>query len=116
MKEKYNIEPNTLIACLTYEQFIDAIKTALSEPIEPKDELPKFLNVAQLSKLTGYAESTIHIKNSKKEIPGCSKPCGRLLFDRDIILEWIESGTVKTKDQRLQELSNKMTDKKRIRK
>jgi len=113
MKEKYNIDPNTPIACLTCKQFIDVFKQVLEEPTQPKKELPKFLNVTQLSELTGYAISTIHIKNSKKEIPGCTKPCGRLLFDRDTILEWIESGAVKTRKEILQDLDNRMRTKKR---
>ena len=39
IEEKHNIDPNTTIACLTYKQFIDAVKEVLEEPIQPKKEL-----------------------------------------------------------------------------
>lgn len=110
MEKKNNIDPNTPIACLTYGQFISAIKESLQEP--PKKELPKFLTVPQLAELTGYAIATINIKNSKKEIPGSIKRGGkggrggRVLFETEKILEWIKSDAVKTRGERLQELED----------
>ncbi|MFV0330729.1 MAG: helix-turn-helix transcriptional regulator [Dysgonomonas sp.] len=106
---KENIDYNTPIACLTFGQFLEAFRSAQNEPIPPQKELPKFLTVPQLAELTGYSISTINIKNCKKEIPGSKKLNGRVLFDTSIILDWIESGSVRTKDERLQDLENRFS-------
>lgn len=101
---KKNIDYNKPIACLTYGEFIDALKESLKEPIYPPKELPRFLTVPQLAELSGYTINTINIKNSKREIPGSIKREGRVLFNTEKILEWIESGSVKTKREKLNEL------------
>ncbi|MFT4224269.1 helix-turn-helix transcriptional regulator [Dysgonomonas sp.] len=110
---KENIDYNTPIACLTFGQFLEAFRTAQNEPIPPQKELPKFLTVPQLAELTGYSISTINIKNCKKEIPGSKKLNGRVLFDTKSILEWIESGAVKTKDDRLQGMEENFASNKK---
>ncbi|MDH6356952.1 helix-turn-helix domain-containing protein [Parabacteroides sp. PF5-9] len=107
-----NIDYNTPIACLTVGQFMDAFRLAQeNEPIPPQKELPKFLTVPQLAELTGYSTSTINIKNCKKEIPGSKKVCGRVLFDTSVILDWIESGSVKTRSERLNGLEDNFKKK-----
>lgn len=106
---KENIDYNTPIACLTFGQFLEAFRSAQNEPLPPQKELPKFLTVPQLAELTGYSISTINIKNCKKEIPGSKKLNGRVLFDTSIILDWIEFGSVRTKDERLQDLENRFS-------
>ena len=116
MKENKNsIDRDTPIAFLTYGQFIDALKANWGEPLSTKQELPKFLNVDQLAKLTGYTRTTIYIKNSNKEIPGCKKQGtgrgSRIVFETEKILEWIESGNVKTKEEVLQNLEDKFNKK-----
>lgn len=64
----------------------------------------KFLTVDGLSELTGLSKTTIYIKSSKKELPGAKKIGGKLLFDREIIMQWIENGAVKTRSEVLNDL------------
>lgn len=64
----------------------------------------KFLTVDGLGELTGLSKTTIYIKSSKKELPGAKKIGGKLLFDRDVIMDWIESGAVKTRSEMLNDL------------
>lgn len=117
MDKKSNIDRNTPIACLTYGQFIDALKASLEEPLPIKKELPQLLTVHQLAELTGYSKTTIYIKNSNKKIPGCKKNGtgrgSRVLFETEKILEWIESGAVKTQEETLEELERKFREKRR---
>ena len=104
---------NTPIACLTFGQFVEAFRSMQEEPKKPRADLPKFLNVPQLAELVGYSVNTINIKNSKKEIPGSKKINGRVLFDTAVILDWIESGSVRTKDERLQKLESDFKSKRK---
>jgi predicted DNA-binding transcriptional regulator AlpA len=78
-------------------------------------ELPRFLTVPELSELTGYSVSTVNIKNSKKEIPGSKKLNGRVLFDTETILEWIDSGAVRkiTKEEQMEFLESNFSKGKR---
>ena len=79
--------------------------------IKQDENLPRFLKVPQLAKLTGYSVNTINIKNSRKEIPGAKKIAGRVLFDTQVILDWIESGAVKTKKERLDEMDKDFSER-----
>jgi len=109
--EQQKINYDTPIACLTFGQFIEAFNKSKEDSISPRKELPKFLTVPQLAELTGYSKTTINIKNCKKEIPGSKKLAGRVLFDTDTILGWIESGAVKTKSERLQSLEDNFKER-----
>lgn len=100
---------------MTAGEFVDMINSTLkaNETMIVK-ELPKFLTVPDLAGLTGYSISTINIKNSKKEIPGSRKLNGRVLFDTDRILEWIESVKKITKEEQLEFLDRNFSKGKRI--
>lgn len=101
---KRDIDHNTPIACLTYGQFIDA----LQEPMQEPKELPHCFTINRAYRI---AIATVNIKNRRKEIPGSIKRGGRLLFDSKKILEWIASGAVKTKQERLDELDENLTSR-----
>ena len=96
---------NMPLACLTVQEFLNLL-VEIKEAKEEIKELPKYLTVSQLAEFTGYSITTINIKNSKKEIPGSRKINGRVLFDSATIIDWIESGVVRTKTERLQVLEN----------
>ena len=110
---KEKIHYDTPIAYMTFGQFLEAFREAQEEPIKPKKELPRFITVPQLAELAHYSINTINIKNSKGEIPGSKKLNGRVLFDTETILDLIESGAVKTKDERLQTLENNFKNKRK---
>lgn len=113
LKPTTKINYDTPIACLTFGQFMEAFKSAQGEPTPPKKELPKFLTVPQLAELTGYSVSTINIKNCKKEIPGSKKLNGRVLFDTNVILDWIENGSVKAKAEQLGDLEKNFSERRK---
>jgi len=89
---------------MTAGEFVDLMNSTLkaNEKFEVK-ELPKFLTVAELAKLTGYSIASIHQKNCNRKIPGSKKLSGRVLFDTETILEWIESESIHrpTKEEQL---------------
>lgn len=101
------------IACMTFGQFMEAFQAMREDTKQLKNELPKFLKVPQLAELTGYSISTINIKNAKKEIPGSKKLNGRVIFDSAVILDWIESGAIRTKSEQLQSLENNFKSKRK---
>ena len=100
---------------MTAGEFVELMTSTfkMNEQITVK-ELPKFLTVPELAKLTGYSVSTINIKNSKKEIPGSRKLNGRVLFDTDRIIEWIDSESVMkiTKEEQMEFLENNFSKRK----
>lgn len=98
------------LACLTVQQFFE-MWTDIQESKEEVKELLKYFTVRQLAEFTGYSVATINIKNSKKEIPGSRKVNGRVLFDSATIIDWIESGAIKTKKERLQVLENNFNNR-----
>ena len=89
------IDLNKPVWQMTAKEFVELMNSTLksNEKLVVK-ELPKFLTVPELARLTGYSVSTIHIKNSKKEIPGSKKLNGRVLFDTETILEWIDLDSI----------------------
>ena len=98
---------DTRLIDLTAGEFVDLITSTIKENEKIAIvELPPALTTEKLSLLTGLAKSTIHIKNHNREIPGCRKVGGRLLFDTKEILEWIESGKVPTAEESIQNLEN----------
>jgi len=89
------IDKNIRLIDLTAGQFVELMTSTIKENEKTViKELPKFITVPQLAELTGYSVSTIHQKNCKKEIPGCKKRDGRVLFDTEIILKWIDIDSV----------------------
>ena len=97
------------IQIITTEEVIEEVISKAIDKIlgeREQKELPKYFTVPQLAKFTGYSVATINIKNSKKKIPGSRKVNGRVLFDSATIIDWIESGAIKTKKERLQVLES----------
>lgn len=94
---------NTPIACLTVAQFRELMKTG--EPSMPKQkQYGKYLTRLELCELTGFKLNTINMKVCRKEIPGMRKIGGKSLFETKTILDWIESGAVKTRSEILNDL------------
>jgi len=112
-----NKDLNTPVWQLTAGEFVELMTSTLkiNEKLAIK-ELPKFLTVPELAGLTGYSVSTINIKNSKREIPGSRKLNGRVLFDTDRILEWIDSESVMkiTREEQMEFLEKNFSKGKRM--
>ncbi|MDR1678649.1 MAG: helix-turn-helix domain-containing protein [Prevotellaceae bacterium] len=102
------------IQIIATEDAIEDLFTKVIDKILGKreeKELPKYFTVKELADFMGLSIHTIHVKNAKQEIPGSRKVNGRVLFDSKAIIDWIESGEVKTKQERLQALENKFRER-----
>jgi len=103
------IDENTPIACLTVGQFIEIQRTEKNRPqIDDKQDLPKYLNPVDLSKLIGWKLTTVYQNKHNGLIPGAIKVGSRLLFDTKIILQWIDDGKVSTFAERVNELERRL--------
>lgn len=94
---------NTPIACLTVAQFRKLIKNEESSKPEQK-QYGKYLTRLELCELTGFKLNTINMKVCRREIPGMRKIGGKSLFETETILKWIESGSIKTRSEILDDL------------
>jgi predicted DNA-binding transcriptional regulator AlpA len=74
---------------------------------QTREAAPKYLNPVQLSELTGWKLSTVYQNHHNGMIPGARKVGARLLFEREIILQWIESGAVPTHAEKVKSYAKK---------
>jgi hypothetical protein len=102
------IDENTPIACLTVGQFLELQRTEKARPLVDTQDLPKYLNPVDLSKLINWKLTTVYQNHHNGLIPGACKIGNRLLFDSKIILKWIEDGRVLTFAERVQELERRL--------
>lgn len=80
---------------MTAGEFVELMNSTLKENEKfVIKELPRFLKVHELAELTGYSVATIHCQNWKRKIPGSMKVEGRIMFDTEKVLEWIESQSI----------------------
>jgi len=70
-----------------------AIETAPAPQVESE-----YLTVAELSQLIKKSMGTIYNKTSKRQIPFIKKG-NRVLFERQVILDWMREGRRKTEEQ-----------------
>lgn len=87
-----------LLIQLTVEEFKELSKTIqldkkylLWPEIAPKESLPDIIYTEEAMNITGYKESTLYSKVSRREIPIISG--GRpLTFSRSQLIEWMKRG------------------------
>lgn len=85
-------QPQVYLTGITASEFIDKIAekitpSRLSISHKPKK---KYLNIKELSELTGYSLSTIYRMTSERRIPFI-KLGKNLLFDDEDIRNWLDS-------------------------
>lgn len=88
------IDPQTPIACLTVGQFLELQRQERERPTPPKKELPKYLSPADLATLCKWKLSTVYQNKSHGLIPGAKKIGNKLLFDTEVILDWIDENSL----------------------
>lgn len=104
---------------LTIEEFKELSKiiaadvSHLIQPTTPEEKEPKdVIFIDELIALTGYKESTIYSKVSRREIPVMSY--GRpLTFSKQEILDWMKSGKPTVAEMLASALMNEQKNKKR---
>ena len=98
----------------TREDIRDVVDEALAsfftnhQPQQPKTE--EFGGIDLAVEVTGYAKPTIYSKVSSGSIPH-SKRGRKLFFNKTELLEWIESGKVKTNEEIEQDAQDYINNK-----
>jgi predicted DNA-binding transcriptional regulator AlpA len=100
-------EPTTPLYSLTCGQFVELLRSERERMQPSKPELPKFLNPVQLSELIGWKLATVYQNHHNGLIPGARKVGGKLLFDSESILSWIQEKSIPTNEQKVQALQKK---------
>jgi len=74
-------------------QFLsEALVSALQTVKADQPRYPQRVTVEQASEITGYKKNSLYQMHSKGLIPGAFKVGGKLLFDTNALLLWVESG------------------------
>ena len=77
----------------------EEVRRVLSEfGIQPKEQ-KKYLNVAEVIELTGFAKQTIYQMSCNNTFPGRLKIGKKLLFEREIVQKWLDSQRIVTREE-----------------
>ena len=95
--QKYMYQDNITIKEFLQSLIEPIVKSAVSEVLaeghaEEVKAYPKLVTVAQASEITAYSKNSIYQMHSNGTIPGAKKVGAKLLFDRDVLLEWVNNG------------------------
>lgn len=99
---------NLPLYSLTIGQFKGLVRSLISKQNPEKKELPKYLSPAQLSDLTNWKLSTVYQNRYNGLIPGAKKMGGKLLFETEVILAWIEENAIPTKEEKKRAIDKRM--------
>ncbi len=74
-------------------------KPSTPNPSTTLQEIPPFLNVKEVAELLRTTTKAIHNMVHRGQLPGVLRPQGmrRLLFERDVLLDWIQEGRAASK-------------------
>ena len=113
-----NFTDETPIAMLTVGQLkeilsIDRIMGKLA-PIRAPDK--EVLTIAEVARLTGYSKATIYKLTCERKIPFYKPEYGgrRLYFNREAILNWMQSNSTSTIEQECTTHFNTLKSKTKI--
>lgn len=70
----------------------------------PKDSQDEFLDVEETAKFLGLSKNTLYVKVSRREVPSIRRG-KRLYFSKSDLIDYLNEGKRKTKDQ-LKDISN----------
>lgn len=83
------------------------------QKVESIQQTKPLLVVDELAELLHLSKATVYSKHSKGEIPGACKQGKRLLFQRDIIIDWIKAGRKKSNAEIEQEAESYLSIRKK---
>lgn len=78
------------------ELIYSSVQKALQNSVPAKTTESEVLTIKEAAKLLHCSVPTLYSKHSKGELPGVSKVGKRLLFNRQILLDWINEKQQKT--------------------
>ena len=70
----------------------DALVSALQEVEADQPRYPDRVSVDKASEITGYTKNSLYQMHSKGSIPGAIKVGGKLLFETNALIKWVEAG------------------------
>lgn len=70
----------------------EALVTALQTVEAAQPRYPQRVCVEQASEITGYKKNSLYQMHAKGLIPGAVKIGGKLLFDTNALVQWVETG------------------------
>ena len=77
-----------ILVQLLSEALVSALQTVKAD--QPR--YPQRVTVEQASEITGYKKNSLYQMHSKGLIPGAFKVGGKLLFDTNALVQWVETG------------------------
>lgn len=76
------------------ELVMEAVRTVLSD-CQPR--YAERVSVEQASEITGYSKNSLYQMHSRGQIPGAHKVGGKLMFETDVLREWVKTGATPAK-------------------
>lgn len=80
--------------------------------VEPTETTEQLLTIDEIAKILHLTKPTIYSKHSRGEIPGVCKRNKRLYFQKQVIIDWIKEGRVKS-DAEIEDEAQKFLIKKK---
>ena len=93
------------------EQRLSSIESLLQNLKTPQPITSKYLTPVQLSELVNWKLTTVYQNHHNGTIPGAKKIGGKLLFDAEIINDWITDNAIPTRAERVKILERKASEK-----
>jgi len=82
------LKEKNLNVTLNKEDLFEIVDYCLQKRSSSKEQFPPHLNIKQLSRYLNYSEAAIYRMVGSAEIP-CYKICGKLLFKKSEIDDWL---------------------------
>ena len=77
---------------LLVELLSEALVSALQAVEADQPRYPDRVSVDKASEITGYTKNSLYQMHSKGSIPGAIKVGGKLLFETNALIHWVEAG------------------------
>jgi len=108
--------PVAFLTSLTEEEFKNFLKQAITEVladqnINNQSAVPELLDIKQAADFLKLKVTTLYEKTSQKSIPHIKKG-NKLYFNRSTLIEWLNSGKIKTSQEISIEATNYLMSRK----
>jgi len=78
---------------------VQRLENATKQSNKPENQTD-YLNITEASALTKLSKSTLYIYRGKGIIPS-KKNRGRVLFDKDALVDWVEKGAARNRESKV---------------
>lgn len=88
---------------LLSEQVLKVVQPLFNELSNSRKEETDIITLEEGCKILGLKTSTVYSKKSKRELPGLIKRGNRLYFSKSKLLEYLNAGSVQTRQEIINE-------------